>query len=360
MSHFRSALLSFSSWNVKGLFKNFFLGDKLSSDDFLISFKHCDVIVLTETWRTDNFCIPGFELLTIPSTKHNKKKNGRSSGGIALGFKTALKQGITLIASNSNVIWSKFDKMFFNLDHDLFFCAIYIPPRDSPYFNPDIFQELQNDIAKYSLLGFVIVAGDLNARTGCPLNFVDVDLCTHIPGDNLPLLPTPRRINNFDSQINEHGKSLLEICKACDMRILNGRTTGDSFGKITFHSPKGISTVDYFIVSHELMNSIENFMVKDPTIFSDHSQLTCWVTISPKTSPQNISHPRVNMSSLPKRFVWNQNACEVFLDVLRQEEFVSRISSFENTSFPEDSEGVNLATEQFTDIINDACLRSLT
>ena len=100
------------------------------------------------------------------------------------------------------------------------------------------------------------------------------------------------------------------------------------------------------------MNSFENFIVKDPTIFSDHSQLICWVTISPKSSPQNISHPRVNMSSLPKQ-------CEVFLDALKQEEFVSRISSFENTSFPEDSEGVNLATEQFTSIINDACLRSL-
>ena len=115
------------------------------------------------------------------------------------------------------------------------------------------------------------MAGDLNARTGCELDFVDVDLCTPIPGDNLPPLPTPRRRNNFDSQINEHGKSLLEICKACDMRILNGRTTGDSFEKTTFHSPKGIRTVDYFIVSHELMNSFENFIVKDPTIFSDHS-----------------------------------------------------------------------------------------
>ena len=81
------------------------------------------------------------------------------------------------------------------------------------------------------------------------------------------------------SQINEHGKSLLEICKTCDLRIVNGRTSGDSFGRITCRSPKGISTVDYFIVSHEMLNLIGNFLVKEPTIFSDHSQLICWLNL---------------------------------------------------------------------------------
>ena len=72
---------------------------------------------------------------------------------------------------------------------------------------------------------------------------------------------------------------------------INGRTTGDSFGKITFHSPKGISTVDYFIVSQELMNMCENHVVKEPTIFSDHSQLICWATISATASAPPIFEP---------------------------------------------------------------------
>lgn len=88
----------------------------------------------------------------------------------------------------------------------------------------------------------------------------------------LPYTLTTKK--NCDSHINEHGHSLLEICEACDLRISNGRTTGDSFGTITLHSPKGISTVDYFIVSQELMNMFENLVVREPTVFSDHSQLS--------------------------------------------------------------------------------------
>lgn len=90
---------------------------------------------------------------------------------------------------------------------------------------------------------------------------------------SLPYTLTTKK--NCDSHINElTWPSLLEICEACDLRISNGRTTRDSFGKITFHSPKGISTVDYFIVSQELMNMFENLVVREPTVFSDHSQLS--------------------------------------------------------------------------------------
>ena len=89
---------------------------------------------------------------------------------------------------------------------------------------------------------------------------------------SLPYTLTTKK--NCDSHINEHGHFLLVICEACDLRISNGRATGDSFGKITFHSPKGISTVDYFIVSQELMNMFENLVVREPTVSSDHSQLS--------------------------------------------------------------------------------------
>lgn len=182
-----------------------------------------------------------------------------------------------------------------------------------------------------------MLTGDFNARTGCEPDFADVDQCIHIAGDYHPPLHTPRRRKNFDSQVNEHGKSLLEICKACDLRILNGRTTGDSFGQITFHSPKGISTVDYFIVSHVLMNSFGNLIVKDPTIFSDHSaQLICWATISSITRPQTTSHPEVHMFNDSLIF---QTSNESFLDALEQEDFVLRLSLFENTSFTSDSKG---------------------
>ena len=99
-----------------------------------------------------------------------------------------------------------------------------------------------------------MLAGDLNASTGCVLDLVNTDDCAHMPGVNLPQQHNVRRRSNYDPQVNDHGKSLLDLCKTCDLRIVNGRTTGDTFGRITYHSPRGISTVDYFIVSHEMLN----------------------------------------------------------------------------------------------------------
>ena len=79
----------------------------------------------------------------------------------------------------------------------------------------------------------------------------------------------------LDNYVNNHGKLLLEICKSLDLRILNGRLRGDSFGRITFRGYRGISTVDYIIVSHELFDEFDSFTVQQPTLFSDHAQLTC-------------------------------------------------------------------------------------
>ena len=139
MSSLRSSVLSITSWNVNGLSENFFMGNKLSNSDFLRFFNHCDIIVLTETWRSDEISLPGYEFFTNPSKKHHRKKNGRSSGGIALGFRTTFKKGIQLVSYHTNFLWCKIDKTYFAIDQDIFLCAIYVPPRDSPYFNPDIF-----------------------------------------------------------------------------------------------------------------------------------------------------------------------------------------------------------------------------
>ena len=56
------------------------------------------------------------------------------------------------------------------------------------------------------------------------------------------LCPTQR--NSFDNELNSHGKRLLEICKSADLRILNGRVSGDSLGGVTFHGKNGVSVVD--------------------------------------------------------------------------------------------------------------------
>ena len=88
-----------------------------------------------------------------------------------------------------------------------------------------------------------------------------------MPGGDIPPPPNLTKRQNFDNIVNDHGKQLLDLCKTCDLRILNGRSKGDTLGKFTFHSINGISTVDYIIVSHDLFTSVQGFAVKQPNIF---------------------------------------------------------------------------------------------
>ena len=196
---------------------------------------------------------------------------------------------------------------------------------------------------------------DFNARTACALDYIDSDNCPYVPGDNLLPHQNLKRRKNFDHHINEHGNSLLDICKISDLRILNGRSKGDSFGKITYHSPLGISTVDYFIISHNMLNLVENFIVKQPTIFSDHSQLICWIN-NPLPVPVNTVTEPFN---LPKQFMWDNNSRQNFLDALNLGEIQSRLLLFEETYFDSTCEEINLATKQLTNLINEISLLSL-
>ena len=141
---------------------------------------------------------------------------------------------------------------------------------------------------------------------------MEVDNNNHIPGDVPSFHHNLSQRNNYDNQINDHGKILLDTCKSCNLRILNGRTKGDSIGKITYHLPIRISTVYYIIVSDDFTNSIENLTVKQPTIFSDHSQIVCWINIPP-TTPIHAETMPTEMLNLPKQFIWQRNSNETFL-----------------------------------------------
>ena len=132
---------------------------------------------------------------------------------------------------------------------------IYVPsisPHDSPYFDPELFSNIETDIALFHRKGLIVLARDFNARTGKENDFITDESGTFIPGEEIPPPPNLTKRQNFDNIVNDHGKQLLDLCKTCDLRILNGRSKGDTLGKFTFHPINGISTVDYIIVSHDL------------------------------------------------------------------------------------------------------------
>ena len=52
---------------------------------------------------------------------------------------------------------------------------------------------------------------------------------------------------NQDDFVNDFGKTLIDLCRMCELRIINGRKLGDSGGKKTCHRWNGSSTVDYML-----------------------------------------------------------------------------------------------------------------
>ena len=91
----------------------------------------------------------------------------------------------------------------------------------------------------YSQKGNVMLLGDFNTRTSKLEDFISKEGNTFI-NDTTDNSFIPAKRNNFDGPVNEHGKCLIELCKNCNLRILNARTLGDSLGKPTFHGKNGI------------------------------------------------------------------------------------------------------------------------
>ena len=85
-------------------------------------------------------------------------------------IKDDLKNGISFIKNHfDTLIWLKFDKLFFNLENDVFVCAVYMWSGESPaarVYGIAMFNVVENDILTFEMLGSVFVAGDVNARDG--------------------------------------------------------------------------------------------------------------------------------------------------------------------------------------------------
>ena len=209
--------------------------------------------------------------------------------------KNSIASYISVQKSSKNFIWCQIDKHLSGSENHIYFCGAYFPPINSKCFSPEIFEELENDIVEFRSRGAVLLSGDFNSRTGKHEDYI------HDDSDNFfdysvenPLVLKQR--NNYDNVVNNHDKNLLQICKNFDLRILNGRIRGDTFGNVTFHSKLGVSTVDYFICDQSIFKLVDHFIVRSPTYLSDHSQLVTWLNIPEKAY---IVKPTENASLKP-------------------------------------------------------------
>ena len=165
-----------SCWNVSGL-KNSAFGYKLNDPNFLNQINECHIISLSEVWGCDDIDVPDFKIVAMsPPMKRNTKRPGRCSGGILVAVKNFLTPYVELLKQTPSYIWCRIASNLFQTDKDILLCSVYIPPRDSPYFDPGIFTNLENDINNLKNDYSIVLMGDFNARTGTENDFIVEDL----------------------------------------------------------------------------------------------------------------------------------------------------------------------------------------
>ena len=97
-------------------------------------------------------------------------------------------------------------------------------------------------------------------------------------------------------------------------------------------------------------------MVRQPSPFSDHSQLVGWIRIPNR--PTSSLTSQQELFSLPRQFIWSQESRDKFITALQSPESQQTISDFENLDL-ESFNDVNIAVAKFVNILESAAKNSL-
>lgn len=342
--------LTISSWNIQGLRSTAF-GIKSRNPDFIKEIENTDIIVLQETWHRGDGptgCPVNYRELVVPSTKLTGIKQGRDSGGMLIWYKSELTHSIKLIKTGAFYIWLEINKELTSTEKNTLLLATYIPPIESPYFKEDMFSILEEEINQFQSRGHIVVCGDLNARTGQEPDTLSTQGDKHLPGGGNISSPTCPPRQNYDKVTNKHGSQLLQLCRSLGLYIVNGRLRGDSYGRYTYSSSLGNSTVDYFITDLSLV-SLRAFTVSPLTPLSDHSKTTVYLNRS--TSNHETPKP-TKLNTIKTSYKWKEGSVETYQNAVQQQQVQSLLDQFLGENFQCNSEDVNRAVEQLNHIFD--------
>ena len=143
-------------------------------------------------------------------------------------------------------------------DRDMLYVSVYCQPSGSPWYRMNASDCVINDVMyccielreKYGACNG-ICCGDFNGRTG-DLQANDTFDFVHSLEDLLDdsdINISTR--NSHDSELNDFGKRLLELCACFDLCVLNGFIDWDVEGNSAYVSDHGNSVVDTTIQNRE-------------------------------------------------------------------------------------------------------------
>ena len=325
-------------WNIDGLFQRIYnqRSCKLDDVDVVKCLNKFDIIGLIETHcgPSENLNLDNYYIFQT----HRKKspKAVKYSGGIAIAIKENIRKGITILPiTHSEYLWIILGKNFFNFVDDLYLCYVYICPSNSSFSGKteDIFELLENDIAKFSSLGNCMILGDFNAKTNSELDYIDYYIPENVFSDTdnfsnqNDIVPLPR--NNLDKHdVDSNGIKLLELCKTCYMRIANGRFLGDQLGY--YNNP---SVIDYLLINNNVFHLIETFHVHNLTPASIHCPISAEITcnrLRQSTKPKTTNNINSQQNELNFKFLWSYDLEDVYLQALSAPYNLNMLNSLTN------------------------------
>ena len=352
--------LRFFLFNCTGLTKEKVL-------DIYETLHQYDILLFTETWSRSGQDLPiieGFQ--SISQNRVSKNENARrGSGGVAVYFKTSLAKYISIWQPKQpstfvdSCMWFKVSNGI-GLEKDLYACIVYAQATSSKSVDyraiaqADLFEWLTESIAEASILGHMFLAGDFNARTADHADFYSEDLELIAPflpeyQDSSYVLSATPNIprNSKDSIVDTTGRELLDMCKATQSIIFNGRCKGDEHGAFTFANHKGNSVVDYFIGDQQLYDSVQSLLVNpleagSGSSMGGHHSLSLSINLKKKHMP--IANTKMSDILSIK---WNQDLVEQYQQTLHTQLVQKDFHNLLNSSGDIDSLG-----KQLQDIIS--------
>ena len=246
--------LKICSWNIAGV------KDKLQNHRILEFVMDFDIVFILESKMYFNLNVPGFTIYT------NVSSAGKHRGGVIMMLKSRLSNDVLSVnTDNEGQIW-----LTMSWWPSLKFGGIYIPPNDSPCYNSVI----HGTLASQTLLqGNIIVLGDFNGRVG-----------THpyITNDEGQIY---QYYEGMDTTINNHGRTLMNICNNNDMVIVNNLSYLDKHfkGNLTYRQgDRWVSEIDLCLSKKSCLNLIQDLQIHREVRGSDHAPIS--ITLKLRTT----------------------------------------------------------------------------
>ncbi|XP_071132876.1 uncharacterized protein [Mytilus edulis] len=209
-------------------------------------------------------------------------------------------------------------------------------------------------------MGEILLCGDFNARIGSENDFIVNDDSKFTP--IFDTYPTDKNImtrKSRDQKIDQRGKEVLDFCISKQIRILNGRVLGDTFGNFTCYTPNGASVVDYVAVSEEILENVLYFKVSRfiPTLSDCHCKLE-WELSAKYCVPGENDIP-IQLKNMTPNYIWTDCSAIKFQETLSSDTLQNYILEFNNSTIQFTQTSVDEASSKLSNIFLSAANLSL-